>query len=88
VWIKTCDLQPLPALWSQLLEYIWLTVFNLAGGVLDDTEIRLLERGIEIKLKMLANFPAHIPPCEPEDVIEDIVWIKGKNSMFHILTSL
>lgn len=47
------------------------------GGVIDDTEIKLLERAIEFKLKRLSNFPPYLSPCEPEDVVEDIVWIKG-----------
>ena len=51
------------------------------GGVLDETEIKLLERGIEVKLKRLTNFPAYVSPGCPEDILEEVVWVKGEEML-------
>ncbi|XP_078490642.1 sperm-specific sodium:proton exchanger-like [Ciona intestinalis] len=52
-----------------------------AGGVLDENEMQLLERGIEIKLKRQTDFPSTVAPPPPEDLLENVFWIKGNNDL-------
>uniref|UniRef100_F7ABC0 Cyclic nucleotide-binding domain-containing protein n=1 Tax=Ciona intestinalis TaxID=7719 RepID=F7ABC0_CIOIN len=52
-----------------------------AGGVLDENEMQLLERGIEIKLKRQTDFPSTVAPPPPEDLLENVFWIKDNNDL-------
>ncbi|XP_076825235.1 sperm-specific sodium:proton exchanger-like [Clavelina lepadiformis] len=56
-----------------------------SGGVLDETEMQLLERGVELRQKRLSNFPSTLAPPPPEDLLENIYWVKGNPKLLEFV---
>uniref|UniRef100_H2Z710 Cyclic nucleotide-binding domain-containing protein n=1 Tax=Ciona savignyi TaxID=51511 RepID=H2Z710_CIOSA len=50
-------------------------------------EMQLLERGLEIKLKRQSDFPCSVAPPPPEDLLENIFWIKGNADLLDFVKS-
>ncbi|XP_077965661.1 sperm-specific sodium:proton exchanger-like isoform X2 [Styela clava] len=62
------------------------TIYQLcAGGVLDEIETQLLERGVEVKLKK--QVPSFVPPPPPEDLLENIPWMLGDSKILAFIRS-
>nr|CAB3266352.1 sodium/hydrogen exchanger 10-like [Phallusia mammillata] len=56
-----------------------------AGGVLDETETQLLERGVDIRQKRLSAFPSTVAPLPPEDLLENIFWIRDDEKLLEFV---
>jgi len=48
-----------------------------SGGVLDETETQLLELGVQVRQKRLAEIPPTVLPLTSEELLENVSWMKG-----------